>query len=160
MGLTTNRNDPELGHGYDDEKIDQHKKYLVLSEEEIKKGFVRPVRDSYIHVGKKVELEGGTLRELTEEEKERYKDENYGAFIEYPKNSESSVIGKFISKEESQNIGKFIGGCNGLTKMNQTIAETYARDPKFYGSTYCVHCRMHRPVEEFHWDGTTEKVGS
>jgi hypothetical protein len=47
--------------------------------------------------------------------------------------------------------------------MGQAIAETYARDPKFYGATYCVHCDMHRPVGpdgEFVWDGTDEKVGT
>lgn len=26
------------------------------------------------------------------------------------------------------------------------LAETYAREPGFYGSTYCCSCRMHRPV--------------
>jgi hypothetical protein len=44
--------------------------------------------------------------------------------------------------------------CGAITTMNQAIAETYARDPKFYGSTYCATCRMHRPVGpdgEFHW---------
>lgn len=45
-----------------------------------------------------------------------------------------------------------IPGCGGYTKMANQIAETYATDPKFYGSTYCVHCRMHRPVEEFTWE--------
>lgn len=37
------------------------------------------------------------------------------------------------------------------TMMAQPIAETYARDPKFYGGTYCMHCKMHRPVAEFTW---------
>lgn len=53
--------------------------------------------------------------------------------------------------------------CQGVTTMNLAIAETYARDPKFYGATYCVHCRNHRPVGEngeFVWDGTDEKVGT
>ncbi|MGN6693881.1 MAG: hypothetical protein ACTHN0_06855 [Aquihabitans sp.] len=44
--------------------------------------------------------------------------------------------------------------------MSLALAETYARDPKFYGATYCVGCHMHRPVAEFTWDGTTEVVGS
>ena len=51
-------------------------------------------------------------------------------------------------------------GCGAQTTMSQGIAETYARAPKFYSSTYCVGCRMHLPVGEFHWDGTTEIVGS
>lgn len=50
--------------------------------------------------------------------------------------------------------------CGTTTRMGQAIAETYARDPKFYGGTYCVACRMHRPVSEFVWDGTNEVVGS
>lgn len=50
--------------------------------------------------------------------------------------------------------------CGTTTRMGRAIAETYARDPKFYGGTYCVNCRMHRPVSEFVWDGTEEVVGS
>lgn len=52
--------------------------------------------------------------------------------------------------------------CMTATTMGQRIAETYARQPDFYGSTYCVHCGMHKPVGadgEFIWpDGT--KVGT
>lgn len=43
--------------------------------------------------------------------------------------------------------------------MGRALSETYARDPKFYVATYCVHCRAHFPAEEFLWDGTNEKVG-
>ncbi len=50
--------------------------------------------------------------------------------------------------------------CGTATHMDRPIAETYARDPKFYGATYCVTCGMHRPVAEFVWDGTDERVGS
>lgn len=49
MGLTTDPTDPRLGHGVDSEPIPQHEVYLVLSEEERGKGFVRPLRRSYIH---------------------------------------------------------------------------------------------------------------
>jgi hypothetical protein len=52
--------------------------------------------------------------------------------------------------------------CGTSTRMSQEIAETYARSPYFYGSTYCVGCGMHRPVGadgEFEWrDGS--KVGT
>jgi hypothetical protein len=44
--------------------------------------------------------------------------------------------------------------------MGQALAETYARDPKFYGATYCCHCQMHKSVREFVWEGTTEILGS
>jgi hypothetical protein len=33
--------------------------------------------------------------------------------------------------------------CNTETRIAQVIAETYARDPKFYSSTFCVHCNWH-----------------
>lgn len=52
------------------------------------------------------------------------------------------------------------GGCGAKTTMSHALAETYARDPKFYGGTYCAGCHMHRPVAEFTWDGDGEVVGS
>jgi hypothetical protein len=53
--------------------------------------------------------------------------------------------------------------CGAVTTMARPIAETYARHPGFYGSTYCATCRMHRPVGaagEFVWDGDGGKVGT
>jgi hypothetical protein len=57
--------------------------------------------------------------------------------------------------------------CGTHTTMGVAIAETYARDPAFYGATFCVGCRAHLPVGtrgEFVWvvDGreTDEKVGT
>ena len=53
--------------------------------------------------------------------------------------------------------------CGAVTTMGRGIAETYARHPGFYGSTYCTTCRMHRPVGqtgEFVWDGDGSKVGT
>jgi hypothetical protein len=47
--LTTDRNDPRLGHGTDDGPVPQNEVYLVLSAEEIAKGFVRPLRTAYKH---------------------------------------------------------------------------------------------------------------
>lgn len=101
MGFTTDRNDPRLGHGTDTEKIPQHEVYLVLSEEERAKGFVRPLHRAYIHKT-----------------------------------------------------------CGTLTTMGLALCETYARDPKFYGATYCCGCSKHLPVSEFLWDGTNDEVGS
>lgn len=52
--------------------------------------------------------------------------------------------------------------CGASTRMNAAIAETYAREPFFYGSTYCCVCQMHRPVGEFGefiWDDGS-KVGT
>lgn len=101
-GTTSNPRDPALTHGADTEPVNQADKYLVLSDSERAKGFIRPVQPTYIH--------------------------------------------------ES---------CGTHTTMGRAIAETYARDPSFYGSTYCVGCRMHRPVGaegEFMW-ATTDKNG-
>lgn len=49
--LVTDPDDPRLTHGADSEPVPQAKAYLVLSEAERAKGFVRPVRCSYIHSG-------------------------------------------------------------------------------------------------------------
>lgn len=100
MSYTTDPIDPELGHGVDKEPIPQHNKYLILSDEERAKGFIRPVRTTYVH-----------------------------------------------------------NKCGVATTMGLKLAETYAVDPKFYGSTYCVSCQKHLLVSEFKWnDG--EIVGS
>lgn len=77
------------------------KGYVVLSQEDRAKGFVRPLRDTYRHTK-----------------------------------------------------------CGGTTTMGQSIAETYARDPTFYSGTFCAHCKEHRPLHQFVWDGTDEQVGS
>ncbi len=49
--LTDDPNDPELTHGVDPEgtRVPQASAYLVLSAEELEKGFIRPVRRSYWH---------------------------------------------------------------------------------------------------------------
>jgi len=52
--------------------------------------------------------------------------------------------------------------CGAETRMSRAIAETYARQPYFYGATFCAACGLHRPVGadgEFEWlDGS--KVGT
>lgn len=50
--------------------------------------------------------------------------------------------------------------CNTSTTMNIALAQTYARQPKFYQGTFCNKCKSHYPVEEFVWQGTEEEVGS
>lgn len=109
MSTTDDRNDPGLRNIGPD---GMQEKYLVLSDDERAKGFVRPVRLSYVH------------------EK-----------------------------------------CGAVTTMGQAIAETYARNPSFYGGTYCARCQDHFPVGangEFVWSvprkdtplGETDKVGT
>lgn len=103
MGTTDDRNDSRLTHGVDDDKVEMAEVYLVLSDEERAKGFIRPYRESYKHTT-----------------------------------------------------------CGQTTTMGSAIAATYARDPSFYGATFCVSCSKHRPVGlngEFVWfDGS--KVGT
>lgn len=79
----------------------QQKSYVVLSDEERQKGFIRRVRRSYIHET-----------------------------------------------------------CGSLTTMGLALAETYARDPKFYSGTFCCACGKHFPLDQFHWADDGEKVGS
>lgn len=51
--------------------------------------------------------------------------------------------------------------CGVETVMSQDIAETYARNPKYYGATFCCGCKKHFPVEEFTWsENPDQKVGS
>lgn len=164
-GLTTDRNDPDLGRGVDVEKTGQHKKYLVLSDEERAKGFVRPVRNKYVHVGRKVV---GVLKPLTDEQRERYAGEDYVMYEDY-EGKQGAALGRYLTRREyehmtTENGVTYVGGCGALTVMNQVISETYARDPKFYGATFCMGCSMHLPVGEdgeFIWDdGSNERVGT
>jgi len=101
MSITDDPTDPRLTRGVDKEKTGQAEAYLILSDEERAKGFVRPVRDTYRHKT-----------------------------------------------------------CGTTTSMGQLIAETYARDPKFYGATYCVNCCKHLAVSEFEWVPDGSPVGS
>lgn len=129
------------------------KDYVVLSAEERLKGFVRPVRRSYQHVGTRPTY---PTRELTAEEHERYDRYGYVAFEPYPEDS-GRGIGRYWTEAQLKS------GCRAVTTMAQSIAETYARDPKFYSGTYCATCRGHFPVGEwgeFVWDGTRERVGT
>lgn len=126
------------------------KGYVVLSPEECAKGFVRPLRLSYQHVGERPKY---PLRDLQPSELAEYEDEGYVAFEEYPE-SESPAVGRYWTRKQLNS------GCGAVTTMNQSLAETYARDPKFYGGTFCAVCRTHFAVAEFVWDCTEERVGS
>ena len=50
--------------------------------------------------------------------------------------------------------------CGTVTVMGQALAETYARDPGFYSGTFCSFCKKHFPLDQFVWDGTSERLGS
>lgn len=137
----------------------QYRDYAVLPQSERDKGFVRPVRRSYVHIGRSGPK--NPLRDLTDDEKKRYSRWNYVKFEEYQdKEAPIKVLiftGRFWTQSDLDNIGK---GCGTETIMGQELAETYARDPSYYGSTFCCKCSQHLPVNEFVWAGTTERVGS
>lgn len=104
MPVTTDRDDPGLSEIKPD---GQQTSYLVLSEEERDKGFVRPVRNAYRHLK-----------------------------------------------------------CGTITSMGAALSETYARNPKFYGGTFCCGCGNHFPLVDsegnrtFTWVLDGEGVGS
>jgi hypothetical protein len=52
------------------------------------------------------------------------------------------------------------GGCGTVTTMGRSLSETYARDPSFYGATFCCGCNRHLPVAEFVWTADGQQVGS
>lgn len=151
MSLTTDPTDPRLTHGSDSEPVPQAPVYLVLSEEERAKGFVRPYRDAYRHVGERPRY---PTRDLTLEEQVGYgaHGERHIAYEIYPE--DSAIVGRYWTAEQ------LASGCGEITTMGVALSETYARDPKFYGATYCAHCSMHRPVAEFTWDADGQVVGS
>jgi hypothetical protein len=157
-GITSDPHDPRLPKlsGPDTGPVPQQAVYLVLSEEERAKGFVRPFRDVYKHVGPNGPV--NPLRDLTDEERVRYADYGYVKFESYPP-SELPVTGRFWTQVQLDSAFK---GCGAVTTMGRALAETYASAPHFYGATYCAGCHMHRPVGaagEFEWlDGT--KVGT
>ncbi len=156
-GLTADPADPEVvratDHRGDLEPTPQHKKYLVLSEEERAKGYIRPVRRSYVHVGPPAPTY--PTRALTAEEEARYEG-MYVLFEPYPEGAHGSAIGRYWKQDQLDAAGK---GCRTRTTMSDAIAETYARNPGFYGFTYCVGCGKHLPVADFTWDDGS-RVGS
>jgi hypothetical protein len=160
MGLTTDPNDSCLKAGRKEEG--QNTCYLVLSEEERAKGFVRPYRESYVHVGKMPHYKGVWYM-LDEEKKKEFPGKDYVAVMTVILNESGDPVGgSYVTQEEldAWKAGKRVGGCGTSTRMGSAIAETYARNPSFYGATFCIGCNTHLPVEEFFWQGTEETVGS
>jgi hypothetical protein len=117
------------------EETGQHKGYIVLCEEERQKGFVRPYRDAYKHVGQAPEC-GNYMR------------------------PDGVMGGPCMGCGRPQPDHVRRGGCGGVTTMGRALSETYARDPGFYGATFCVNCNKHLPVAEFVWTADNQPVGS
>lgn len=163
MSLTTDSNDPRLGKWDgkpEDKPTPQHPVYLVLSQEEIAKGFVRPYRDAYKHVG--IAGPKYPLQDITPEQKEMWKDakEPFVKFEPYPEGAHGSATGRYWSQQDLDSVGK---GCGTVTTMGHALSETYAREPGFYGATYCCGCSKHFKVgrdSEFVWTADGERVGT
>ena len=136
MSTTDNPNDPALAS----KPSGQNEKYLVLSEEERAKGFVRPLRRGYIHVGR-----------VSLCDKIRVDEEGVRWQCALAHTGDTCIA---WGKESDAK------GCGAETTMQLALCETYARDPKFYGSTFCTSCNTHRPVGEFRWLEDGEVVGS
>jgi hypothetical protein len=140
-----------------DPQTGMQKDYIVLTAEERSKGFVRPVYESYRHVGRRPKH---PTRALTDEENAKYnnaKDEDPFVLYETYPPELAPKKGRFWTKKELRS------GCGGVTTMGKKLCETYARDPKFYSGTYCATCGAHFPVGEdgeFVWQGTTLLVGT
>jgi len=133
----------------------QQKAYVVLSAEERAKGFVRPVRRSYRHVGIRPKY---PTRELTAEERERYGEPSYVLYEPYPEPRASSALGRFWTQRDLES------GCGTVTTMGTALAGNLRpRSAQFYGGTFCCGCGAHVPVGakgEFVWAGTDERVGT
>lgn len=145
-------------HAEIDPRTGLQKAYVVLSADERAKGFVRPVRLSYRHVGARGPIHA--TRPLTAVEQALHARWNYVLYEDYPSDAAAIVIGRFWTQAQLDRVD---AGCGSVTTMARAIAESYARDPNFYGATMCVTCRAHFPVGaagEFVWDGTDERVGT
>src|SRR5580700_645176 len=105
MGLTTDRNDPNL---HVVKPNGQNATYLILSEEERAKGFVRPLRTKYRHVG--IDY---CLAAITVDGK---------AFLCGQLRLHDGECGGLLFETRPK------GGCGSTTSMGYELCATYARD--------------------------------
>jgi len=143
------------------EKVGQHKDYIVLCPDERAKGFIRPVRQDYIHVGQSICAKGIPHSEPSFEAPKLGGNRNICLL---PFEHEGECDGPFMNVSQHEHARLLQshrrGGCGTSTHMGLALSETYARDPKFYGSTFCCMCNRHLPVAEFVWSKDGEVVGS
>ncbi len=133
----------------------QHADYIILCEEERAKGFVRPVRNAYEHVGKKLR---GTLEKL--DEPSVFNGITFTHIDRFLVGEHKS--GTYLTAKEARSVEHtgYYGGCGSVTTMGAALAETWARDKSFYGATFCCGCNRHLPVAEFVWKDTNERLGT
>jgi len=151
--LTNGQPVPEdRSHTEIDPKTGLQKGYICMTAAERAKGFVKPVRRSYKHVGPPPAPTN--LRELTPEEKERHTQWGYVKF-EPQSVPGSSIVGRYWTQAELDRAGS---NCGCVTTMATSLAETYARDPHFYSGTFCCGCQKHYPLNEFVWEPDGEPM--
>src|SRR6185312_1653473 len=153
--LTNGQPVPEdRSHTEIDPKTGLQKGYICLTAAERAKGFVKPVRRSYKHVGPPPAPTN--LRDLDSSEKAKGYDTKYGyvKFEPYPADPEGP-IGKYWTQAELARAGS---NCGCVTTMATSLAETYARDPHFYSGTFCCGCHKHYPLNEFVWEPDGEPM--
>jgi hypothetical protein len=131
--------------------------YVVLSAEERAKGFVKSVRNKYLHVGAPPLPDGA--RDLTEAERKSWVNDSdkdpFEKYAPHPPEKGGPALGKFFTRSQVARAGK---RCGSVTTMGQSIAETYARNPSFYGATFCCACGAHFPLNEFTWEPDGEPM--
>lgn len=151
---TTDPNDPKLNQT--DPTTGLQATYLVLPQLEPElnpqKQWKRPYRDAYVHKGLGPQY---PIRKLTESEERQHDGCRYVAYEPYPP-IRYPITGRFWTQRQLDDAI----GCNQVTVISQEIATTYAKDPKFYGATYCYHCRKHLSVDQFVWVRDGQRVGS
>lgn len=155
MSLTTNKDDERL-------KVTKEnglqEAYLILPEDERKKPFKRPLRTTYTHKGRYFKIPPIMLdKPIKTDEKE------FVAKIPALVKDVTPIGYAMLTQEDVDQYNKtggYIGGCGTNTVMKEEIAETWACDPEYYTSTFCVHCGKHFPVNEFVWTNTNLTLGT
>jgi len=150
---TTSGEPVEVVRANQTEKTGQHQSYIVLCPDERAKGFVRPYRDAYKHVGRTIARCQVTWQGVDDADPhqcigraDHVLDHEFDALM--------------IFNEPLKDMHGREGGCGSVTTMGRALSETYARDPHFYGATFCVTCNKHYPVAEFVWTADGLQVGS
>jgi len=148
--MTTDPTDPRLREHTPN---GQQLTHLVLSEEERGRGYVRPLRLSYRHVGRS--LCGDTSDPASSPAQEG---KVWACAAQPGHDGPHGDVKRQVTPEEAAK--GHAGGCGSVTTMSRAIAETYARDPAFYGATWCCGCQGYHPVGEYTWHPDGSIVGS
>lgn len=136
----------DRSHTEIDPKTGMQKGYIVLSPEERAKGFMKPVRRSYIHESRSV------CGKMQPKNDKRIGGSRHMCGRAYPHEGECGQW-KLVSQPEHARAERaHRTSCGVMTTMGLGLAETYARNPHFYSGTFCVGCHAHFPLNQFYWE--------